>query len=93
MRCRRLAAAATYLYPDGNRYWYSTQPTVTKMAKSRAEQLKREPDKVAREIKRRIRLDVDDRKNGSKGDFSRVHPFPQSHSACPEQFERAAGGY
>ena len=43
---RRLAAAATYLYQDGQRYWYSTQPTVTKLAEDRAEQLKREPDKV-----------------------------------------------
>lgn len=25
---RRLAGAATYLYQDGSRYWYSTQPTV-----------------------------------------------------------------
>jgi hypothetical protein len=29
---RRLSAAANYLYHDGARYWYSTQPTVTKMA-------------------------------------------------------------
>ena len=36
---RRLAAAATYLYQDGPRYWYSTQPTVTKLAEDRAEQL------------------------------------------------------
>ena len=38
---RRLAAAATYLYQDGSRYWYATQPTVTKLAEDRAEQLKR----------------------------------------------------
>ena len=29
---RRLAAAATYLYQDGSRYWYDTRPTVTKLA-------------------------------------------------------------
>ena len=33
---RRLAGAATYLYQDGPRYWYSTQPTVTKLAEDRA---------------------------------------------------------
>ena len=38
---------ATYLYQDGPRYWYSTQPTVTKLAEDRAELLKRDPDKVA----------------------------------------------
>jgi len=74
---RRLSAAATYLYPEGNRYWYSTQPTVTKLADDRAEQLKREPDRVAQEIERRIRADVDEKKGGKVGEFSRVHCFPQ----------------
>ena len=49
---RRLAATATYLYQDGPRYWYSTQPTVTKLADDRAEQLKRDADKVVQEIDR-----------------------------------------
>ena len=62
---RRLAAAATYLYQDGPRYWYSTQPTVTKLAEDRAEQLKRDPDKVAQELDERLRADL--RKTG---DFS-----------------------
>jgi predicted AAA+ superfamily ATPase len=70
---RRLSAAATYLYPEGGRYWYSTQPTVTKLAEDRAEQLKRDPDKVAQELDRRVREDV-----ARKGDFSRIHPLPQS---------------
>ncbi|MFH1604142.1 MAG: Swt1 family HEPN domain-containing protein, partial [Pseudomonadota bacterium] len=43
---RRLAGAATFLYQDGPHYWYSTQPTVTKLAEDRAEQLKRDPDKI-----------------------------------------------
>lgn len=70
---RRLAASATYLYQDGARYWYSTQPTVTKLADDRAEQLKREPDSVSQEIEKRVKLDL-----RSVGEFSRVHPFPQS---------------
>ena len=41
---RRLAAAATYLYQDGPRYWYATQPTVTKLAEDRALQLDRDPE-------------------------------------------------
>lgn len=79
---RRLAGAATYLYQDGPRYWYSTQPTVTKLAEDRAEQLKRDPDKVAREIERRVRADV-----RQTGDFSRVHPFPQSSADVPDDLE------
>ncbi len=70
---RRLSSAATYLYQDSARYWYSTQPTVTKMAEDRAEQLKRDSDKVAQEIDKRLRLDL-----SHKGDFSRIHPLPQS---------------
>jgi predicted AAA+ superfamily ATPase len=70
---RRLAGAATYLYQDGPRYWYSTQPTVTKLAEDRAEQLKRDPDKVVQELDKRLRADL--RKTG---DLSRIHPLPQS---------------
>jgi predicted AAA+ superfamily ATPase len=76
---RRLSGTATYLYQDGPRYWYSTQPTVTKLAEDRAEQLTREQDKVAQEIERRVRADL--RKNG---DFRRVHPMPQSGQEVPD---------
>jgi predicted AAA+ superfamily ATPase len=76
---RRLSAAATYLYEDGNRYWYSTQPTVTKLAEDRAEQLRREPEKVEEEINRRLRIDLD-----KTGDFNRIHPLPHSGQDVPD---------
>jgi len=76
---RRLAGAATYLYQDGSRYWYSTQPTVSKLAEDRAEQLLREPDKVAQEIEVRLRKDLQ-----RMGDFSRVHPLPRSAQDVPD---------
>jgi hypothetical protein len=76
---RRLAAAATYLYQDGSRYWYSTQPTVTKLAEDRAEQMKRDPDKVVHEIDQRLREDL-----RQTGDFSRIHPLPQSGQDVPD---------
>ncbi|MDX2181398.1 MAG: Swt1 family HEPN domain-containing protein [Bryobacteraceae bacterium] len=79
---RRLAAGATYLYQDGPRYWYSTQPTVTKLADDRAEQLTRDPDKVVHELEKRIRADL--RKTG---DFKRVHPFPISSSDVPDDLD------
>ncbi|MDP9237927.1 MAG: Swt1 family HEPN domain-containing protein [Chloroflexota bacterium] len=79
---RRLAGAATYLYQDGSRYWYSTQPTVTKLAEDRAEQLKREPDKVVKELEDRVREDVHQR-----GDFSRVHAMPQSGQEVPDDLD------
>jgi len=79
---RRLAAAATYLYQDGPRFWYATQPTVTKLAEDRAEQLKRDPDKVAQELDERLRADL--RKTG---DFSRIHPMPRSGADVPDDLD------
>jgi predicted AAA+ superfamily ATPase len=76
---RRLAAAATYLYQDGPRAWYATQPTVTKLADDRAEQLKRDPDKVTSEIAARVRADLK-----RSGDFGRIHPLPRSSSDVPD---------
>ena len=79
---RRLAGTATYLYQDGPRYWYSTQPTVTKLAEDRAEQLKRNPDKVVRELDSRLRSNLRD-----TGDFKRVHPLPQSGQDIPDDLD------
>jgi predicted AAA+ superfamily ATPase len=78
---RRLAATATYLYQDGPRYWYSTQPTVTKLAEDRAEQLKRDPDKVVQELDKRLRTDL-----RKIGDFGGVHALPQSGQDVADDF-------
>ena len=79
---RRLAGTATYLYQDGPRYWYSTQPTVTKLAEDRAEQLKRNPDKVVQELDSRLRSNLRD-----TGEFTRVHPLPQSGQDIPDDLD------
>jgi len=79
---RRLSSAATYLYQDGSRYWYSTQPTVTKLAEDRAEQFKRNIDPVTQELDKRLRADL--RKTG---DFTRVHPLPQSGQDVPDDLD------
>src|SRR4029079_6160531 len=79
---RRLAASATYLYQDGPRYWYSTQPTVTKLAEDRAEQLKRDPAKVTSELAKPLRADL-----RQMGDFSRVHPLPGSSADVPDDLD------
>jgi predicted AAA+ superfamily ATPase len=76
---RRLTAAATYLYADSARYWYSTQPTVTKLADDRAEQLKSDPDKVIKEIDNRLRSDL-----RKQGDFAGVHPMPATSHDVPD---------
>ena len=79
---RRLGGAATYLYQDGARYWYSTQPTVTKLAEDRTEQLKADPDKVNRELDERLRADL-----RNQGDFAKVHALPQSGQDVPDDFD------
>ena len=79
---RRLAAAATYLYQDGPRFWYATQPTVTKLAEDCAQQLKRDPDKVAEELDRRLRADL-----RQTGDFQRIHPLPRSDADVPDDLD------
>jgi predicted AAA+ superfamily ATPase len=79
---RRLVGAATYLYPDGSHYWYSTQPTVTKLAEDRAEQFRRDSDKVVLELNRRLRADLN-----RTGDFNRIHPMPQSGADVPDDLD------
>src|SRR5579875_2724670 len=79
---RRLAARATYLYQDGTRYWYSTQPTVTKLADDRAEELARDPDKTHEEIDRRLRANLK-----QTGDFARIHPLPRSGADVPDDHD------
>lgn len=77
----RLTDRATYLYVDGNRYWYSTQPTVTRLAEDRAAQLREED--VLEEVARRLRL-----QGRWRGDFARVHACA-SGADVPD--EREAG--
>ncbi len=79
---RRLASAATYLYQDGPRFWYSTQPTVTKLADDRAEQLRRDPDKIAYELEQRLRENL-----RRTGDFSRIHAVPRSGQDVPDDLD------
>ena len=76
---RRLATAATYLYEDNARYWYATQPTVTKLAEDRAEQMRRSPDRIEQEIGKRMRADLRE-----IGEFSRVHAWPHSGHDVPD---------
>jgi predicted AAA+ superfamily ATPase len=79
---RRLSSSATFLYQDGPRYWYSTQATVTKIAEDRAEQLKRDPDRVVKEIEDRVRIDL-----RTTGDFKRIHPMPTTGADVPDDMD------
>jgi len=76
---RRLTDRATHLYVDGNRYWLMTQPSVTQLARDRAEQ--QEIHVVWEELKRRLRSDH------KRGDFARVHTAPESGADVPDEME------
>ncbi|MDI3340921.1 MAG: Swt1 family HEPN domain-containing protein [Sphaerobacter sp.] len=75
---RRLTDQATFLYVDGSRYWYATQPNVTRLAQDRAAQ--QSQDAVLEEIARRLRTE-----QASRGDFSRVHAAPATSGDVPDE--------
>jgi hypothetical protein len=80
---RRLASSATYLFSDGNRYWYSTTPTVAKLAEDRAAQLVHDPDRVYKEIETRLHADLD----RNRGDFARIHVLPSTTGDVPDDYD------
>ena len=79
---RHLASKATYLYQDGPRFWYSTQPTVTKMAEDRAEQILRDADQLDAELEKRLKADL-----AEKGGFAKVHVLPLAASDVSDEYD------
>lgn len=69
---RTLSDRATHLYVDHGKYWFSTQPSVTRTAQERAEGYGK--DKIFETIAQRLRQQT------SKGDFVRIHACPPSSS-------------
>ena len=78
---RRLTDRATYLYVDGNRYWYSTQPTVARLADDRGQQLA--DHDVTDEIEQRLREE-----SRTRGDFAKIYPCASSGDVPDEREAR-----
>ena len=76
---RRLADSATYLYQDGSRYWFSTQPGVARLADDRAAQYGL-PDVDAKLVEWL-------RKDKVRGDFSGVHIVPNRSEEVGDEME------
>src|SRR6266852_2324809 len=70
---RRLSDQSTHLYVDNQRYWYSTQTNVTRLALDRAAQY--DDDALYEEIEKRLKTE-----QAARGDFARVHVCPASGS-------------
>jgi predicted AAA+ superfamily ATPase len=77
---RRLTDQATHLYVDGNRYWYSTQPSVTRLAQDRAAQ--QSLDDVMAELRARIK-----KEKKLKGEFAAIHDCPEASSDIADEME------
>src|SRR2546423_4129617 len=77
---RRLANEALYLSTDGQRYWYSLQQTVTRLAADRATIVR--ADDVDEEIRRRLV-----HASKERGEFRAVHAAPNSSSDVPDEPE------
>ncbi|MFM9859057.1 DUF499 domain-containing protein [Pseudoxanthobacter sp. M-2] len=74
---RELHEVATYLYEDAGRYWFSTQPTLNRLADERGKAF--EPYKVDEEIVRVLQAEA-----GQKANFSRVHAAPDEPAMVDE---------
>lgn len=78
---RRLTDEATYLYLNDRRYWYTTQPSVTRVAQDRAAQYDEE-DVFALLIKDYLKPEL---RGNNKGDFIGIHPCPDSPADIPDE--------
>ena len=78
---RRLTNEATHLYVDRTRYWFSTQPSVTRLAQDRAGEFEKDLDVVWTELKNRLRADR------HRGDLAAVHVAPEGSADMPDEKE------
>ncbi|MCY3562206.1 MAG: DUF499 domain-containing protein [bacterium] len=74
---KRLSGEATHLYVDGNQYWYSLQPNVTRMAADRAASNYTDRD-ADDEVRRRLNRQRD------RGNFAAVQVFAEGPGDVPD---------
>lgn len=74
-----LGQQATYLYREGDRYWFDTQASVTRTAADRADALRDRPEEVWQELVDRMRRTVPSHRGG----FA-VHVAPESSADIPD---------
>src|SRR6266571_2522356 len=74
----RLTEQAYHLYVQDKRYWYATQPSVTRLAQDRAARYDR--DEILALIEQRLRAE-----QGTRGSFARIHVCPTSSGEVPDE--------
>ncbi|MCL6741777.1 DUF499 domain-containing protein [Sphingomonas sp. RB56-2] len=74
---RELSEQATYLYEEAGRYWFSTQPTLNRLADERGRSLPEH--EVDEYVRKNLRED-----GGHKAGFAKVHAVPDDASTVDE---------
>lgn len=69
---QQLSDSATFLYSEHGRWWYNTQPSMTRTAKEYADSLQGKVDDVYAEIVKRLKAS----QTKARGDFAAVYPAP-----------------
>ena len=77
---KKLGDKSVFLYQDGPRYWFGTQPSVLRLAEDRAVQLTAE--QVEDEILDRLRAE-----QATRGNFAKVYPAPMTSADVPDERE------
>jgi len=75
-----LSDRTTYLYGDGDRYWYDRQASVARIARDYADRLREHQEDVWAEIVRRLT----DKEARSRGAFARVHIGSEDTGDIPD---------
>ncbi len=85
---RRLSNQSPYLCVDSHRYWYDTQPSISRTAADRARRyLEQQRDDLMLEVIERLQKDSTGRQQ--RGEFGAVHVVPSSTSEVPDESESA----
>lgn len=83
---RRLSNQSTHLYVDSHRYWYDTQPSISRTAADRARRyLEQQRDDLLLEVIERLQKDSTGRQQ--RGEFGAVHVVPASSGEVPDESE------
>jgi predicted AAA+ superfamily ATPase len=75
-----LSDRATYLYSDGDRYWYDVQASISRVARDYADRLRDRPDDVYAEITRRLGK----QELSARGAFARVQVGSEDTADIPD---------
>ena len=75
---RRMSNQLSYLYSEGSRYWYGARPTVSRLARDRAQQVS--DFDVNEEVKARLRAI-----RKPRGKFKSIHIAPETSGDVPDE--------